>query len=89
MIAKLKAYELKKSALKLKSSYLINRWHRTKINTSFRTWREVNCGVPQGFVLGPLLFNIYINALFWVSEVIELRGWADDNSEYACHKSLE
>ena len=58
LIAKLHAYGLTKPALKLLYSYLRNRWHRTKINTSFSTWKELLTGVLQGSILGPLLFNI-------------------------------
>ena len=39
--------------------------------------------------MGPLLFNIYINDLFWLGEQTELCGWADDTSLHACDKSLE
>ena len=60
LIAKLHACGFTNPALKMVYSYLKNRWHRTKINTIFSTWKELLTGVPQGSILGPLLFNIYI-----------------------------
>jgi hypothetical protein len=68
-------------------SYLSDRWHRTKVNTSFSTWKELLCGVPQGSVLGPILFNIYLNDLFY--ELFDVCNFADDTTLYACDMKLE
>ena len=59
-IAKLHAYCFSEESLQFIKSYLTNRWQRTKINVSFSNWTELLLGVPQGSVLGPLLFNMYI-----------------------------
>ena len=89
LAAKLHAYGFSKNSIRLLQSYLSNRFQRTKINTSFSSWSELLTGVPQGSVLGPLLFNIYLNDLFWFSEKTEPCNFADDTTFYSCNKSLQ
>ena len=56
LLEKLIAYGFSNQALSLLQSYLCNRFQRSIINGSFSSWNEVITGVPQGLILGPLLF---------------------------------
>ena len=89
LIAKLHAYGFNRDSLKLINDYLSNRWQRPKINKSFSSWAELVQGVPQGSVLGPLLFNIYLNDLFYLAESTEVCNFADDTTFFACDKDLK
>ena len=82
LIAKLNSYGFSKNSLNLMNDYLSGRKQRTKIGDNFSSYREIVYGVPQGSILGPLLFNIYINDLFLFSKDFNLANYADDCSPF-------
>ena len=59
-------------------SYQTNRLQRCKINNSFSEWVKIPASVPQGSILGPLLFNIFINDMFLFLQKCDLANYPDD-----------
>ncbi len=83
LIHKFKSYGLGPTLVKILRSYLNNRSLRTKVNGCYSKWSDkdiINCGVPQGSILGPLLFLLYINDLSDVIRNCTLFLYADDSS---------
>ena len=92
LIAKLQAYGVSIDACNLIISYLRNLNHRVKIMGRHSDWATINRRVPPGSVLGPLLFNIFINDLFYINMKSDIANNADDNHLYyenKCHDELK
>ena len=89
LLAKLDAYGFSHEAICLVNSSLENKQQRVKINGLFSTYKQFSLGVPQGSVIGPLFFHIYINDLLLCIQDTDICNYADDTTMYACDKNLD
>ena len=89
LLAKLFAYGVAPNACLFISTYLKNRMQRVKIMGTSSDWATINRGVLQGSVLGPLLFNIFLNDLFYLPLNSALVNYADDNHLCNSNKNLD
>ena len=80
LIAKLAAYGFDINTVVFFYSYLKRRHQNVKINNVFSAFQVLLSGVPQGSILGPILFNLFLNDLFFWIEKADLHNFADDNT---------
>ena len=86
LLKKLEYYGVRGIVLKWFDSYLCNRPQCVNINGTFSDFLNILCGVPQGSILGPILFLIYINDIQFCSNILDFHLFADDTSLFFSHK---
>ena len=82
LLYKLQYYGIRDIALKLLKSFISNRKQYVKYNVNESGFKEIKTGVPQGSILGPLLFCIYINDLATINNNFKFIMYADDTTIY-------
>ena len=83
LLANLHAYGFSLESLTFIQGYLSNRIQRLKINSSSSDYNNIDSGVPQGWIAGPHIFNIFICDLFFDDIDLGLANYADDTNQYA------
>ena len=89
LLLKLKSYGLSDNALELVTSYLSNRKQCVKLGSLCSSYQPLVKGVPQGSILGPLLFNVFINDIFSFVTDSSLYNYADDNTLSYVNKDVD
>ena len=87
-ICKMYSYGVSREACTLITSYLRGRKQRIKLGNTRSEWTELLKGVPQGSILGPLIFNIFLNDIFYFVSKCDLYNYADDNCISVSHKDI-
>ena len=86
---KLNAYRFSPLALRLNQDYLSNRKQRTKIYDNYSFWSEILFGIPQGSILGSLLFNIFLVVLFFVVKDLDIASYTSNNKPFMIENNID
>ena len=88
LLYKLEHYGFRGVALDWFKSYLSNRKQFVRYQMNDSNHKIINCGVPQGSILGPLLFILYINDIVNTTSLLELILFADDTTLLFSHQDI-
>ena len=80
IIAKFESYGFDNISLNFFYSYFSNRKQKVKIGSAISEWIDMLTGISQGSILGPLIFNIFINDLIMLIEKSDICNFANDNT---------
>ena len=83
LVRKLQAYGVDEQSCLLLQDYLQGRLQQVKVGDAVSSWDFNRRGVPQGSVLGPLLFNVFLNDLSYLITRVKLNAYADDQQLYS------
>ena len=89
IIAKLETYGVGENSLRVIQDYFSQRQQRVKFGSFFSERLEIILGIPQEFILAPVLFNVFINDLLLFIKETYICNFADDTTPYAFGKELE
>ena len=88
LFSKLDHYGVRGNALHWFKSYLSNRQQFVSISNVNSQYCDISCGVPQGSILGPLLFIIYVNDLYRATDKLHIISYADDTNIFYSNPDL-
>ena len=90
LLAKLKSFNFDTSAINMIESFLKNRSLKVVLQNVSSDWIQLHQGVPQGTILGPLLFNLYVNSMInTIIKPCELVQYADDTFLFVANENIE
>ena len=88
LITKLHAYDLDIDSLNILQNYLCNHKQRIKVDSFHSYWELILSGVPQGSILGPLLFNMFMCDMFQILNTTYFTGYADNDAPFVIRDSI-
>ena len=88
LLAKLDAYGFSLKSTTFSQSYLNKRMQKVNVKNKFGAWEDIYSAVLQGSLLGPLLFNIFINDIFSFLTTCDVCNYADENTLYTYNRDF-